>query len=145
VALAKALLRMRPRPAPHLRIAVFHHPVQSTDNSRIRDPAFLEQLAVAGFRLALHGHVHKAGAAEYRYEHSEAGRRLEITAAGTFGAPTREWVPGYPLQYQLLVIGQNQVTVETRCRREVSGAWMPDAQWLRGPGRDPQPRYTIEL
>jgi serine/threonine protein kinase/predicted MPP superfamily phosphohydrolase len=144
-ALATALLRMGPRARQQLRIAVFHHPVQSGEDARIRDAAFLEQLAVHGFRLALHGHVHKAGNAEYRYEHGETGRRLEIMAAGTFGAPAREWVPGYPLQYQLLVIGPHQVTVETRCRREVNGAWMPDAQWLRGPGQDPQPRYTIEL
>jgi serine/threonine protein kinase len=143
-ALANALLRLKPEAGPQLRIAVFHHPVQSEDDSRIRDTAFLQQLAVHGFRIALHGHVHKAGTAQYRYEHGEAGRRLDIMAAGTFGAPSREWVPGYPLQYQLLLFDEHQVTVETRCRREVNGAWMPDAQWLQGPNLDPLPRYTIK-
>lgn len=70
-------------------------------------------------------------------------RQLEVVAAGTFGAPTREWVPGYPLQYNLLLIGPDAITVETRKREEVTGAWTPDARWQQGPGLDPLPRYVI--
>jgi predicted MPP superfamily phosphohydrolase len=143
-ALANALLKLEAPMASQLRIAVFHHPLQSGEDSRIRDTAFLQQLAVHGFRLALHGHVHKADAELYRYDRSERGRRIEIIAAGTFGANTREWVPGYPLEYNLLLIGRDKITVETRCRREINGAWEPDARWRQGPGRDPLPRYVIE-
>jgi 3',5'-cyclic AMP phosphodiesterase CpdA len=143
-ALARALLRLPPRPPGELRIATFHHPIYSPEDSRLRDTGFLQQLAVAGFRLILHGHVHRADAALYRYDRSVGGRQLDIITAGTFGAPVREWVPGYPLEYNLLSIGDHQIVVETRCRREVTGAWEPDARWPQGAGNDPLPRYTIE-
>ena len=143
-ALAKALVKLGPPSPEQLRIAVFHHPIHSNEESRIKDAGFLQQLAVAGFRVVLHGHVHKADASLYRYDRSERGRQLEIVAAGTFGANTREWVSGYPLQYNLLLIGAEQITVETRRREEVNGAWSPDARWLQGPGQDPLPRYVIQ-
>lgn len=143
-ALGNALLRLGPPIEGRLRIATFHHPVHSGEDSRLRDAGFLQQLAVNGFRLVLHGHVHKADSECYRYERAAGGRQLELVAAGTFGAPVREWVPGYPLQYNLLLIGPDRITVETRCRREINGAWEPDARWRQAPGRDPLPRYTIE-
>jgi predicted phosphodiesterase len=142
-ALARALERL-PRPAGELRIAVFHHPIHSNEDSQLRDSAFLQQLAVAGFRLVLHGHVHRADATLYQYDRTVGGRRLDIVTAGTFGAPTREWVPGYPLQYNLLAIGEREITVETRCRRDPNGAWEPDARWLQGARKDPLPRYVIQ-
>jgi 3',5'-cyclic AMP phosphodiesterase CpdA len=143
-ALARALMKLGPPSAEQLRIAVFHHPLHGGEDSRIRDAAFLQQLAVHGFRLVLHGHVHKADAELYRYERAAGGRQIEIIAAGTFGAQTREWVPGYPLQYNLLLVAPDQITVETRCRREPNGAWEADARWRQGPGQDPLPRYFIE-
>lgn len=137
-------LQSLPPPAPgELRIATFHHPIHSDEDSRLRDSAFLQQLAVAGFRLILHGHVHRADAALYRYDRTVNGRQIDIVTAGTFGAPVREWVPGYPLQYNLLEIHGREIVVETRCRREVNGAWEPDARWQQGPGKDPLPRYTL--
>jgi 3',5'-cyclic AMP phosphodiesterase CpdA len=142
--LANALLKLGAHVAGQLRIAVFHHPLHGGEDSRIRDAAFLQQLAVHGFELALHGHVHKADVELYRHDRAEGGRRIEIIAAGTFGAPTREWVPGYPLEYNLLLIGADRIMVETRCRREINGAWEPDARWRQGPGKDPLPRYIVE-
>ncbi|HEX8106878.1 MAG TPA: metallophosphoesterase, partial [Kofleriaceae bacterium] len=143
-ALANALLEVGKPVAGQLRIAVFHHPLHGGEDSRIRDTGFLQQLAVHGFRLVLHGHVHKADSEVYRYDRTEDGRRIEIVAAGTFGAATREWVPGYPLEYNLLVVTPDKVTVETRCRREIHGAWEADARWRQGPGKDPLPRYVID-
>lgn len=143
-ALANALLKLGSLSPGQLRIVAFHHPLHGGEDSRIRDAAFLQQLAVHGFRLALHGHVHKADAELYQYDRATDGRRIEIVAAGTFGANTREWVPGYPLQYNLLLVGPERITVETRCRREVNGAWEPDARWRQGPGKDPLPRYFID-
>ncbi|HEU4410043.1 MAG TPA: metallophosphoesterase [Polyangiaceae bacterium] len=142
-ALSRALLKLGP-PDDRLRVAMFHHPLSGGEDSRIRDDSFLQQLAVHGFRLVVHGHVHKADAGLYRYDRSAGGRRLDIITAGTFGAPVREWVPGYPLQYNLLLVDEQRVTVETRCRREVNGAWEPDAIWRQGPGQDPLPRYHVE-
>jgi hypothetical protein len=68
-----------------------------------------------------------------------------LAAAGTFGAPSRDWVPGYPLQYQPLRLDPGRVTVEIRRREEPNGAWKPDARWRQGPGKDPVPRYVVSL
>ncbi len=105
-----------------LKIAVWHHPLDSTFADRITDRGFMEQLAVTGFRLFLHGHIHKAETSHFCYDLSTDGRRLNGICAGTFGAPMREWVPGYPLQYNLLKFEGNKLTVHTRRREELNGA-----------------------
>lgn len=147
-ALASALTQIRQNPeydrAP-LKIAVWHHPINSPFDDRIKDAAFLQQLAKAGFRLALHGHIHKAETGLFQYDRTVDGRRIDLIGAGTFGAPVPQWTSGYPLQYNLLRIEGGTLTVHTRCRRELNGAWTPDAIWPQGPGKDPLPRYTIEL
>ncbi|WP_437956303.1 TIR domain-containing protein [Sorangium sp. So ce119] len=146
-ALNHALVRIRRSSeyAGRLKIAVWHHPFSSPDEDRIKDSGFVERLAQAGFRLVLHGHIHKADRGLFRYDMTQEGRRLDFVAAGTFGAPTRDWVPGIPLQYNLLRISKEKVVVETRRREQLNGAWQPDARWLQGPGKDPLPRYEINL
>lgn len=146
-ALSHALDRIRgdAATAGFLRIAVWHHPVDSAFEDRITDHGFLQRLADDGFRLGLHGHVHKAESSLYRYDVDAGGRRIEIVTAGTFGAPIPEWVPGFPLQYQLLRFDGATLTVETRRREEPNGAWQPDARWTSARGRDPRPRYTRSL
>ena len=128
-----------------LKFAVWHHPLNSPFDDRITDHGFMERLAQHGFRLCFHGHLHKSTRDLFRYDHSSSGRKIEIVGAGTFGAPTKEWFPGYPLQYNLLSVSHDQINVETRCRTEINGAWKPDARWCIGPGEDPRPRYTIDL
>ncbi|MCP4691965.1 MAG: SUMF1/EgtB/PvdO family nonheme iron enzyme, partial [Desulfobacterales bacterium] len=121
------------------------HPLVSPYEDRIKDPGFMQRLAQSGFRVALHGHLHKADSGLFRYDVAEDGRRIHIVGAGTLGAPVREWTPGYPLQYNLLKLTGSRLTVETRRRVDVNGAWGPDAIWIQGPGKDPAPRYTIHL
>ncbi len=128
-----------------LKIAVWHHPLDRAFADRITDQGFMEQLAVAGFRLFLHGHIHKAETSLYRYDLGSDGRKLDRICAGTFGAPVREWVSGYPLQYNLLKLEDKTMTVCTRRREELNGAWKPDARWTQGAGKDPLPRYEIQL
>ena len=128
-----------------LKIAVWHHPLNSSGEDRITDAGFMEQLAKSGFRFAIHGHIHKAETSLYKYDMSAGGRKLDIICAGTFGAPVREWVPGYPLQYNLLKLEGNKLTVYTRRREELNGAWKPDARWLMGAGQNPLPHYEIQL
>jgi 3',5'-cyclic AMP phosphodiesterase CpdA len=105
----------------------------------------MEQLAVSGFRFFLHGHIHKAETSQYRYDLTANGRKLDRICAGTFGAPVREWVLGYPLQYNLLKFEGDKLTVNTRRREELNGAWKPDAHWLMGAGQNPLPYYEIAL
>lgn len=144
-ALARALIHLDRVSRASMRIAVWHHPITSEELDHLDDTGFLQQLAVAGFRVALHGHVHRAENQLYQYDVAPGGRRIAIVSAGTFGAPARQWVPGYPLQYNLLVFSGKTMTVETRCREELNGAWRPDARWLQGTGKDPLPRYQVQL
>lgn len=128
-----------------IKIAVWHHPLNSAFEDRIIDHGFMEQLAKAGFRFALHGHIHKAETSLFKYDMSAGGRKLDIICAGTFGAPVCEWVDGYPLQYNLLKFEDNKLTVHTRRREELNGAWKPDARWSMGAGQNPLPHYEIQL
>jgi HEAT repeat protein/3',5'-cyclic AMP phosphodiesterase CpdA len=146
-ALTQALTQIRRNPDYRncLKIAVWHHPLDSAYSDRITDQGFLEQLAVNGFRFFLHGHIHKAETSLFRYDMSTNGRKLDRICAGTFGAPVREWVPGYPLQYNLLKLADNQLTVYTRRREELNGAWKPDARWGQGAGKTPLDYYAIQL
>ncbi|MEH2178473.1 metallophosphoesterase [Nostoc sp.] len=123
-----------------LKIAVWHHPVNGFQS--MKNIGFLEQLAVNGFQLGIHGHIHEAKDENFKYD---TGRGLRIIAAGTFGAPAKEQVTGIPLQYNLLTLNPESgvLTVETRKKEKVDGAWSADARW--GDKNQPMPNYTIEL
>lgn len=147
-ALSNALDQIRRNPGVYeqcRKFAVWHHPLNSPGDDRITDTGFMQRLAQSGFRIALHGHIHKAENSLYRYDRSVDGRKIESICAGTFGAPARDWVPGHPLQYNLLRLNEKKLIVESRCRRKPNGAWMPDAIWTQVPGKDPLPRYEIDL
>jgi WD40 repeat protein/3',5'-cyclic AMP phosphodiesterase CpdA len=129
-----------------LKIAVWHHPIISSSEDRIKDLGFLERLVVDHkFRIGLHGHIHKAENNLFRPEYNPGGRPFNIIAAGTFGADQQHWKSGYPLQYNLLRLEENRLTVETRRREDLQGAWKPDARWEAESGKDPVPRYFIDL
>lgn len=147
-AVSGVLARLRHEPALvacQTKIAVWHHPLQSADEDRIKDYGFLEQLAKAGFRVALHGHIHKSSSGLFRYDVGAGGRQIEIVGAGTFGAPVREWAPGFPLQYNLLELRGTKLTVRTRKREELHGAWKPDARWVPQVGMSPLPHYELDI
>ncbi|NEO96753.1 MAG: hypothetical protein F6K56_44270, partial [Moorea sp. SIO3G5] len=146
-ALSNALTEIRRNPDYRncLKLAVWHHALNSPGSDRITDQGFIQQLAVAGFRFFLHGHIHKAETSLFRYDLSPTGRKLDQIGAGTFGAPTKELIPGYPWQYNLLKIKDNQLTVYTRRREEINGAWKPDSRWTQGAGEGALDYYSIEL
>ena len=148
-ALTNAIREINKNPAYKnslLKIAVWHHPLNSPFEDRIKDHGFMEQLAQNGFRLALHGHIHRASKEDFKEEFEfRPGRKIDIIAAGTFGAPVREWVPGYPLQYNLLKWKDNKLTVYTRKRIQINGAWQPDAMWVSSDGITASSFYEIEL
>ena len=52
-----------------LKIAVWHHPVTSAES--MKNTAFLEQLAVNGFQIAMHGHIHQAKDENFQYDTKE--------------------------------------------------------------------------
>ncbi|WP_424099961.1 HEAT repeat domain-containing protein [Moorena producens] len=146
-ALSNALTEIRRKPDYRncLKLAVWHHALNSAGSDRITDQGFIQQLAVAGFRFFLHGHIHRAETSLFRYDLSRDGRKLDRICAGTFGAHTKELIPGYPWQYNLLKIEDNQLTVYTRRREEKDGAWKPDSRWTQGRGVGGLHYYSIEL
>ncbi len=122
-----------------LKIAVWHHPVTGPETMKNVD--FLQQLAVNGFQICMHGHIHETQKRFYTYD---PGREIHIIGAGTFGAPANEQVAGIPLQYNLLTFDlESIITVETRKKEKPDGAWSADARW--GDKRNPKPRYDIKI
>lgn len=119
-----------------LKIAVVHHPCNLMDDD------FLELLAVNGFNILLHGHIHKAQKKDFYYDDR---RGIHMIGAGTIGAPVKSQEPGIPLQYNFLKIDQKKrmITVETRKRELINGAWSADARWMDK--KNPKPRYFVYL
>jgi hypothetical protein len=134
----------RQRYDAYLKLAVWHHPVHSGNDDRIRDASFCEALAKQGFSIALHGHTHILDANQLSYEHNPGGRGIRLISSGTFGAPTRELPTGTPWLYNFIQIEHEQVIVHTRSRRN-SMVWRPYAVWEQGQGSDPLPRYIVPI
>ncbi|WP_339458593.1 HEAT repeat domain-containing protein [Nodularia spumigena] len=123
-----------------IKIAVWHHPLDSAWDDRIKDQSFMEQLAVAGFRFFLHGHVHQA---QKGFNEYDAKRGLFRICAGTFGAPTHELTTAEPWQYHLMKLENNTLTVRSRKRKTEKGAWEADNCWRQGKGKGSLDSYTI--
>ena len=106
-----------------LKIAAWHHPVTG---SEMMNDEFMQLLAVHGFQVCMHGHIHEAMEGFHKYDDSRAVR---LIGAGTFGAPAREQVTGIPLQYNLLTFDpeKGEMTVQTRKKEKPNGAWSADA------------------
>ncbi len=124
-----------------LKIAVWHHPVGGAET--MKDTSFLQQLAQQGFQVAMHGHIHRADNSYFKYDDHHG---LNIIGAGTFGAPPPEQTTSIPLQYNLLVLdpATGHLTVETRKKEDVNGAWQADARW-GDKGKHPERSYAIPL
>lgn len=102
-------------------------------------------MAQAGFQVCLHGHIHKADAGLFRHDTIADGRSIHVVGAGTFGAPTKEWTSGIPLQYNLLRHSGKTLRVYTRRRVELNGVWEADHLWRQGRGKPNLPYYDISL
>ncbi|MBI4851094.1 MAG: metallophosphoesterase [Acidobacteria bacterium] len=122
-----------------LKIAIWHHPITGLE---MMNADFLEQLAVSGFEICLHGHIHQAISGFYNYDNKRA---LHIIGSGTFGAPTKAQTPSIPLQYNLLILEPNKasITLKSRKKETVDGAWSADSRW--GDKETPTTSYSIEL
>ncbi|MFO1431027.1 MAG: metallophosphoesterase [Candidatus Competibacteraceae bacterium] len=122
-----------------LKIAVWHHPINGTESM---NDSFIERLAIAGFKIGMHGHIHEARDSYLMYD---VNRGTHIIGSGTFGAPIKEQVPGIPLQYNLILFNRQKhvIIVETRKKEKPEGSWSADARW--GDKNNPVPRYIIQL
>ena len=122
-----------------LKIAVWHHPVTGKE---MMNDEFLQLLSVHNFQICMHGHIHEAIECFHKYDDR---RGIHIIGTGTFGAPSKEQVPGIPLQYNLLTFDPDErtITVNTRKKEKTDGAWSADARW--GDKNNPDPFYIINL
>lgn len=122
-----------------LKVAVWHHPVTGKE---MMNDEFMQLLAVHGFQIGLHGHIHEASQGFYHYDDR---RKIHIIGAGTFGAPVHEQVTGIPLQYNLLTFDPKTgvMTVNTRKKEKTDGAWSADARW--GDKNDPKSWYRFKV
>lgn len=121
----------------YLKIVVFHHPVAGPEQM---NSEFMELLAQMGFRICLHGHIHEAKDEYFNYDDK---RKIRIIGAGTFGAITKEQVPGIPHQYNLIRWYSDYLEVHTRKKEKSDGGWKADARWCDN--EKPKSYYTIEL
>jgi hypothetical protein len=136
VALSRLLARVRGTGGGAARIVAWHHPINLPGEASISNQGCLDRLAKAGFQILLHGHVHRPILARHDYDVTRR-RGLSVVGAGTFGALSRDWVPGFPLGYNCISISRDRLTVRSRKRERPEGAWMADARWNVGPGEDP--------
>ncbi len=139
-ALSKVLDRLQDgRYEGWLKIAVWHHPVAG--QQPINDE-FMQLLAVHGFQVGMHGHIHEAIQGLHHYDER---RDIRIIGAGTFGAPAKEQVTGIPLQYNLLTFDPRtgDMTVNSRKKEKPNGAWSADARW--GDKNNPKAWYRFTV
>jgi GTPase SAR1 family protein/predicted phosphodiesterase/RNase P subunit RPR2 len=139
-ALTRALDRLQEKSYDGwLKIAVWHYPVTGQE---MMNDEFMQLLAIHGFQVCLHGHIHEAIEGFHKYDYR---RGIRIVGAGTFGAPTREQVAGIPMQYNLLTFDPQKgvMTVQTRKKEKPNGAWSADARW--GDKNDPKPWYRFQV
>ncbi len=127
VARTKALERLEGISEGRLKICVWHHPPTGSDECRLKDDDLLEQLSQSGFRMILHGHLHKGTNLELPYNRKAGGTRIELIGLGAFGSnrPAR----GYPYQYNLVQMSGKTVRVDTRMRTGRDAPWLPHAIW----------------
>jgi predicted MPP superfamily phosphohydrolase len=137
-ALAKGLQKLTAKYDDWLKIAVWHHPIRG---SEAMNADFMEQIAMRGFQVCMHGHIHETIEDYHKYDDR---RGVRVIGAGTFGAPIRQQTPGIPLQYNLITLDPTDCTaqVETRKKDKPEGAWSADARW-GDKVRDPKSHYRF--
>ena len=125
----------------YIKLVTWHHPISGFGS--IEDKTFLESLAILGYKVCLHGHIHEAVKENYLYDDNY---NIKMIGAGTFGALQKERGDGIPLQYNLIEIDseKKQLIVHTRKREKENGIWMADARW-GDKVQVPKSYYTINL
>ena len=113
----------------YLKITVCHHPVTGRD--KMKNTAFLKQLSDEGFKLFMHGHVHKADAQRF----CSLQKGIHTIGAGTFGVPSEGLQTATPWQYNFILYDQENrtITVNTRKRTDLEGSWEPHHLWGNEP------------
>ncbi|MBM3303368.1 MAG: hypothetical protein FJY85_25905 [Deltaproteobacteria bacterium] len=132
-----------------LKICVWHHPYGNPpDECRIKDDQVMKDLANNGFRVVLHGHAHREMSLIIPYDREAFGCKMEVIAAGTFGARANPKEGRYPYVYHLIEIRGAKAKVNSRTRNMPLGVWDPCGKY-KAKGLDSnvllQPFYEFDL
>lgn len=141
-ALSKALSDTNPE--IKLRIVVWHHPV--TLASTVAKPEQIRALIRAGYRLCLHGDVHKRG--NGFLERLGPLRRLHVLGAGSFPSPDLSIPQPGPLLYNLLEVERDFSRIRVRSRAQQTAGGPFEFYSLYPASDDPELRrgdYRISL
>jgi len=119
-----------------LKIAVWHHPITGVEMMK---DEFMQLLAIHGFHICMHGHIHEAIEGYHKYDNKYG---INIIGAGAFGAPLRTEMP---FQYNLIKVDKDlgEIIVNTRKKEKFDGAWSADSRWGEK-GTNPKPFYSFK-
>ncbi len=102
-AVARAHLALQHTPY-ELRVAAWHHSIAGEpSDTDYMSVSVVDRLIGKGFRLGLHGHQHRAAAAN-RYVHLPEREMMAVVSAGSLCAGARGLPPGVNRQYNLIEI-----------------------------------------
>jgi 3',5'-cyclic AMP phosphodiesterase CpdA len=113
------------------KIAVWHHPLlfeDPTDPSHHR--LILNELAKQGFKLYLHGHIHKPYS-DFKPNAYEAHGVYEF-GAGSIGAEAEDRPADWPKHYEVLAFDNEKGTCIVYSRQRVGSGWMKFASFDGG-------------
>ena len=97
-----------------LGIAVWHH--AAAGDRKIADTEATKRLADAGFRIVLHGDVHKER--DDALDYLDEARRIYVVGSGSFGAGAKDRPESTPRSYSLLRVGRELKAVEVERRHQ---------------------------
>jgi hypothetical protein len=116
-----------------LGIAVWHH--AAAGDRKIADTEATKRLADAGFRIVLHGDVHRER--DDALDYLDDARRICVVGSGSFGAAAKDRPESTPRSYSLLRVARNLKTVEVERRHQRTA----EGPYEAGP-RNPLPLGT---
>jgi predicted MPP superfamily phosphohydrolase len=117
-AIAGAHLELREL-SPELSLAIWHHSIEGVPAATdYMDPATVAELIGKGFRLGLHGHQHRAAAANH-YVHLPNEERMAVVSAGSLCADKFHLPVGVNRQYNLIELGDDLCSARVHVREMV--------------------------
>jgi 3',5'-cyclic AMP phosphodiesterase CpdA len=113
-----------------LKVAVWHHPLlveNPGDPSYHRD--LLKRLSMHGFRISLHGHIHRPFSDSRPGEFASEG--IHQFGAGTIGANAEERPKEWPMHYEVLAFDLTSRNCTVHSRQRVGNEWLQFASFDR--------------
>lgn len=102
--------------APELCVAAWHHSIEGEPaDTAYMSPSTVEDLIGKGFRLGLHGHQHRAAAAN-RYVHLPNREEIAVISAGSLCAAGPGLPTGVARQYNLIEIADDLCSARVHVR-----------------------------